>query len=137
VPSLRERAEDIPLLVSRLLEDLGHPEIDVLEETIEVLKARPWPGNVRELKNALACALAFVEEDVLEPRHLCSLSSEEREEPLSSSNLGGLTLESIERTAILQTLQQTGGNKAQAAQSLGIAVSTLYEKLKKYKLASP
>jgi two-component system, NtrC family, response regulator GlrR len=134
VPTLRERSEDIPLLVSRLLEDLGHSEVEISEETIEVLKARAWPGNVRELKNALACAIAFLDTDVLEPRHLCSLASEEREAPLSQNNLGGQTLETIERAAILQTLEQTRGNKAQAAQSLGIAVSTLYEKLKKYKL---
>jgi two-component system response regulator HydG len=135
VPSLRDRVDDIPLLVSRLLEDLGHPEVEVTQETLEALKARSWPGNVRELKNALACALAFLESEVLEPRHLASLPSEERTAPLSQCHLAGLTLEAVERAAILQTLEQTRGNKAQAAQSLGIAVSTLYEKLKKYRVA--
>jgi DNA-binding NtrC family response regulator len=135
VPSLRERADDIPVLITRLLEDLGRPEVRVSNEALRVLKTRNWPGNVRELKNTLACALAFLDGTIIEPRHLSSLKPEDAESaPLSRASLCGQTLESIEREAIVQTLQQTRGNKAQAAQALGIAVSTLYEKLKKYKL---
>jgi DNA-binding NtrC family response regulator len=134
VPPLRERLEDIPLLVTRLLEDLGHPEVRLSDEAIRALKSREWPGNVRELKNTLACALAFLDSTLLEPRHLASLRNEEPEAPLSRVSFGGQTLECIERAAIVQTMQHTKGNKAQAAQALGIAVSTLYEKLKKYRL---
>lgn len=137
VPPLRERTEDIPLLVGRLLEDLGHPELRVSDEAQRLLQSKEWPGNVRELKNTLACALAFLDTNVLEPRHLTSLRNEEGEAPLSRVSLCGQTLESIEREAIAQTMQRTKGNKAQAAQLLGIAVSTLYEKLKKYRLATP
>ncbi len=136
VPALRERRQDIPLLVTRLLEDLGRPEVRVSDEAVRLLQARQWPGNVRELKNTLACALAFLDSGSLEPRHLASLRTEDCEAPLSRVSLCGQTLESIEREAIAQTMQRTKGNKAQAAQTLGIAVSTLYEKLKKYKLAS-
>ena len=135
VPPLRDRRQDIPLLVTRLLEDLGHPEVRVSEEAVRLLQARQWPGNVRELKNTLACALAFLDSGVLEPHHLASLRTEDCDAPLSRLSLCGQTLESIEREAIAQTMQRTKGNKAQAAQTLGIAVSTLYEKLKKYKLA--
>lgn len=136
VPALRDRSDDIPLLVTRLLEDLGRPDARVSSDALRVLRARQWPGNVRELKNTLACALAFLDGSLIEPCHLSSLKPEEAETPLSRHSFCGQTLESIEREAIIQTLQQTRGNKAQAAQALGIAVSTLYEKLKKYKLNS-
>jgi DNA-binding NtrC family response regulator len=134
VPALRDRADDIPVLVTRLLEDLGRTDVRVSNEALRILRTRSWPGNVRELKNTLACALAFLDSNVIEPRHLASLRPEDAEASLSRVSLCGRTLESIEREAIVQTLQQTRGNKAQAAQALGIAVSTLYEKLKKYKL---
>jgi DNA-binding NtrC family response regulator len=135
VPALRDRPEDIPVLVTRLLEDLGHRDVDVTPATLAVLRSRPWPGNVRELKNALACACAFLDAPVLEPRHLSLPTLTSQKPELEELQLGGVKLECIERVAIAQTLQQTGGNKARAAQILGIALSTLYEKLKKYQRA--
>lgn len=132
VPPLRERVEDIPLLVARLLEDLGRSALAVSEDAIAHLSARAWPGNVRELKNTLAFALAFLDGNTLEGRHLALACPPEAKSDLSQLPLGGIKLESIERVAIEQTLDQTRGNKARAAQLLGIAPSTLYEKLKKY-----
>jgi transcriptional regulator with PAS, ATPase and Fis domain len=132
LPPLRERLDDLPILVPRLLEDLGRNDVQIGEHTLGALRAHHWPGNVRELKNTLACALAFVDAGVLEPRHLRFLRSSAEASPLEHLPLGGLTLEDLERVAIRQTLSQTGGNKAQAARLLGIAVSTLYEKLKKH-----
>jgi transcriptional regulator with PAS, ATPase and Fis domain len=135
VPPLRERLEDIPVLVRRLLDDLGRGELEVAETTYSVLRAHPWPGNVRELKNALACAIAFVDQSGrLEPSHLHLLAPTEDDSALERLPLGGLSLERIERTAIKQTLIYTRGNKVLASQTLGIAVSTLYEKIKKYSL---
>jgi two-component system, NtrC family, response regulator GlrR len=132
LPSLRERLDDLPILVPRLLEDLGRSDVDIGEHTLAALRAHAWPGNVRELKNTLACALAFVDAGVLEPRHLRFLNpSPQGASPLDHLPLGGQTLENLEQAAIRQTLAQTGGNKAQAARLLGIAVSTLYEKLKR------
>jgi len=136
VPPLRDRPEDLALLVPSLLDDLGHGDLRVAESTLDALRAHTWPGNVRELKNALACAAAFVEgTDVLGPNHL-RLMSADTDEPsgIERLPLGGQTLERIERIAIKQTMAQTDGNKVHAAQALGIAVSTLYEKLKKYRL---
>jgi DNA-binding NtrC family response regulator len=132
VPPLRDRLEDIPLLVARLLEDLGQGHVTVSSEALELLSSRLWPGNVRELKNTLAFALAFLDGPIVEVRHLKLASAPEGKSDLSQLPLGGLKLESIERVAIEQTLDQTCGNKARAAQLLGIAPSTLYEKLKKY-----
>ncbi|HZU85270.1 MAG TPA: sigma 54-interacting transcriptional regulator, partial [Polyangiaceae bacterium] len=137
VPPLRERLEDMPELVRSLLVDLGREDLRVSDAAFAALRAHPWPGNVRELKNALACAVAFVDVGVciLEPRHLRLLSpssSTAADSWIDSLPLAGQALESLERVAIRQTLAQVGGNKAHAARSLGIAVSTLYEKLKKY-----
>jgi len=131
VPPLRQRAEDIPMLVARLLDDLGHSEVEVTPATLVELSKRPWPGNVRELKNTLACAVAFLDGHLLEPRHF-ALPAAERKPALDHLPLGGVKLEAIEWVAIQQTLAQTRGNKARAAHLLGIAPSTLYEKLKKH-----
>jgi DNA-binding NtrC family response regulator len=135
LPPLRERRDDIPLLVPRLLADLGRPDVTVSDAAFELLRAHPWPGNVRELKNVLACALAFVDAGVLEPTHLRFVASAGDHSLLDRLPLGGHTLASVEQSAIKQTLVLTRGNKVHAARMLGIAASTLYEKLKKYSLS--
>jgi DNA-binding NtrC family response regulator len=137
VPPLRDRLDDLPELVTSLLRDLGRPDLHVADATHAALRAHPWPGNVRELKNVLACAVAFVDagSSSLEPTHLKLLRPANDEESwLNGLPLGGQALERIERVAIRQTMAQTAGNKMNAARALGIAVSTLYEKLKKYGL---
>jgi transcriptional regulator with PAS, ATPase and Fis domain len=138
VPPLRERLEDIPLLVERLLADLGRPDLLVCEAALRALMSHNWPGNVRELKNTLACAAAFVDagENVLEAQHVTAVirPADPDGTAVDRLPLGGQRLDSIERAAIRQTLALVGGNKVRAAQALGIAVSTLYEKLKKYRL---
>jgi DNA-binding NtrC family response regulator len=132
LPPLRDRLEDLPFLVERLLADLGRPEIRLLPKTLDALLAHAWPGNVRELKNAIACALAFVDGNLLEPRHLRLNADEGRPASLERLPLGGHSLASVEQVTILQTLALTRGNKVQAARQLGISPSTLYEKLKRY-----
>jgi len=136
IPPLRDRIEDLPLLAVGLLSDLGRPDLNINLDALALLRLRSWPGNVRELKNTLACSIAFVgpSEDSIAPHHLAAVfdvgaadSSDIERLPL-----GGLRLEHIESVAIRQTLAQAGGNKVRAAQILGIAVSTLYEKIKKY-----
>lgn len=136
VPPLRSRLEDLTLLVPRLLDDLGRSDVTPGTDTLAVLRQSSWPGNVRELKNTLACALAFVDGGKLEPRHLDFLATPKLEssDELAHLPLGGKALLRIERAAIKQTLEQAGGNKLHAARTLGIAVSTLYEKLKRHGL---
>ena len=131
LPPLRARLDDLPLLAARLLKDLGRDDVRMDDATLEALRAHSWPGNVRELKNVLACALAFVETRVLEPRHLRFVAPPAEEAALDRLPLGGHSLETIERAAIRQTLLATHGNKVHAAKLLGIAASTLYEKLKR------
>ena len=137
VPPLRERLEDLPQLVKSLLDHLERSDLVVSEAALEVLRAHPWPGNIREMKNALCCAVAFVDPGArrLEPHHLRLLApGSETESWLEGLPLGGQALDRIERIAIRQTMAQAAGDKTHAARRLGIAVSTLYEKLKKHGL---
>jgi transcriptional regulator with PAS, ATPase and Fis domain len=137
VPPLRDRLDDLPELVQSLLKDLGRPDLRVADATYAALRGHAWAGNVRELKNVLACAVAFVDagSTALEPTHLKLLPpANDEESALDGLRLGGQALESIERVAIRQTMAQAAGNKMNAARALGIAVSTLDEKLKKYGL---
>jgi len=139
VPPLRGRLEDLPELVESLLADLGRRDLRVAAATVAALRAHPWPGNVRELKNVLSCSVALVDPGTmtLEPHHVrlpAHSPCDDRGVGLDRLPLGGQMLDHIERVAIRQTLAQVDGNKISAARTLGIAVSTLYEKLKKYGL---
>jgi transcriptional regulator with PAS, ATPase and Fis domain len=136
VPPLRHRAEDLPVLVEAILVSLQKP-IGVSPETMKILESYDWPGNVRELKNVIESAAAIIDPGdagQIEPRHLMFFKPRRRDPTMEKLPLAGKTLESIERNAIQQTLEQCGGNKTKAAKQLGISPSTLYEKVKKYKL---
>jgi DNA-binding NtrC family response regulator len=131
VPPLRERLEDLPALVTAILKEQSRA-MELADSAIDVLSSHDWPGNVRELKNAVASAAAFADGPALEARHFTMLNHKRRDPTLDRLPLGGRTLDALERAAIKQTLARLGGNKTQAAQALGIASSTLYEKIKKY-----
>lgn len=134
IPPLRARLDDLPVLVPELLARLGRPEVRVTATAYAALSAQSWPGNVRQLKNVLQCALLGVDAGVLDVGHLDLSQLEVGLADLDHLPLAGLPLAAIERAAIRQTLALTGGMKARAAQALGIAVSTLYDKVKKYGL---
>ncbi|HKP55392.1 MAG TPA: sigma 54-interacting transcriptional regulator [Polyangiales bacterium] len=134
IPPLRERREDIPLLVAELLADLGNAHVEVTADALALLQAREWFGNVRELKNVLACTIALLDGPRLELRDLERLGLRTEASPLDQMALAGISLEQLERTAIKQTLARVRGNKVRAAKLLGIAVSTLYEKLKRFSI---
>ena len=136
IPPLRERKDDIPLIVRQLLVNLAKefkmvsaPSIG--PETLQILNSYDWPGNIRELRNVLNRALAIWGRDEIRPGDLL-LSSDTGPGRGQLDSLVGRSLEEIERTAIVETLQSRQGNKTQTAKALGIAYSTLYEKLKKY-----
>jgi DNA-binding NtrC family response regulator len=137
VPPLRKRLDEMPDLVSGLLQDLGRGDLKASEDTIAALRAHSWPGNVRELKNMLACAVALLDSQVkvIEPhqvRMMAAACDRDTGTEVDALPLAGLSLDRIEQAAIRQTLKHVSGNKASAARSLGIAISTLYEKLKKF-----
>jgi two-component system response regulator GlrR len=133
VPPLRERAEDLPLLIDHFIAETGR-SMTVAPETLELLRRYEWPGNVRELKNAVTAAVTIADGDVLAPRHLIFFRPQKRRPSIPKFLLAGQSLEALEKAAIGQTLRQFDGNRTKAARALGIAASTLYEKIKKYDL---
>jgi transcriptional regulator with PAS, ATPase and Fis domain len=133
VPALRHRREDLPLLVDKIMRAQGR-RVRLAPETERILESYDWPGNVRELRNVVESALAVCDGDQLEPRHLLFFKPRRRDPTIERLPLAGKTLESIEKAAIQQTLEQMNGNKTRAARALGISASTLYEKVKKYGL---
>ncbi len=136
VPPLRERRQDIPLLVAHFLERIGRDAGDekiVSDNGIKALLQYDWPGNVRELENALerACALSSSREIQLcdLPTHLSSAPSSIVQSP---SGNGIVPIAEIEKQTILSAIGRVNGDKIKAARLLGIGKTTLYRKLKEY-----
>ncbi|HEY7567059.1 MAG TPA: sigma-54 dependent transcriptional regulator [Gemmatimonadaceae bacterium] len=137
LPPLRERIEDIPLLVdaflARLAENREEPPKQLSESALELVQAYNWPGNVRELENALERAVILSDSDVIPPSALpervTTLTPERLIEDRPTPNP---TLETIERAYILWVLNSEGGNKTRAAETLGIDPSTLHRKLSRF-----
>lgn len=139
MPPLRERAEDIPLLLGHFLtkfaEEHQRPALEVSPEAMEALVRYSWPGNVRELKNLIENLVIFSKHPVLQ---LADLPLDIRQSPDTgkdwppTARFEELNMSTIERQAILQALEKTGGNRLKAAQLLGIGLRTLQTKLKEY-----
>jgi len=137
LPTLRQRADDIPLLADYFLDriaELRKEERKVLSaETLEVLVAYTWPGNVRELENALERAVILTPGGEIDPSSLPERVTARVSEPLVAERVpSNPTLEAVERAYIMWVLQSEGGNKSRAADALGIDPSTLYRKLSRY-----
>jgi len=140
LPPLRERREDIPLLVQhyvrRFAERQERSVPELAEDTQLALVQFDWPGNVRQLINVIQSMIVIAEGDRLEPRHLppeIRLGSEDADAN-ATFDTGGLSLDQIEKQAIRNALKVTAGNREQAAKMLGIGERTLYRKLKEYGL---
>jgi len=133
LPPLRKRKEDIVTIAAHLLasisSELAKNITGLSPEAGAALAAYAWPGNVRELKNVLGRAAALCDGSRIEARDLF-LSQGAKTATLEG--LSGKTLEEIEKAAIRATLRSLDNNKTEAAKALGIAYSTLYEKMKKY-----
>jgi len=137
LPPLRERSEDIPLLVRHFLERRadgnGAGPIVVSEEAIEILDRYEWPGNVRELENALERAVVVAQGSRIMPADLPDRVRETPRPRLAAEEVApNPTMEVVERAYIHWVLQAEGGNKSRAAEVLGIDPSTLYRKLNRY-----
>jgi len=133
LPPLRKRREDIELIAAHLLTgisaDTGKKITGLSPEAAAALAAYSWPGNVRELRNVLGRAAALSDGKRIEAKDLFLSQGKDTS---TLQGLSGKTLEEIEKAAIHATLQSVSGNKTEAAKLLGIAYSTLYEKMKKY-----
>ena len=136
LPPLRERKEDIPLLVEHFLERLGvelKRNIRVSPEAMAALLAHSWPGNVRELRNVLERGAVVAQGEVVRPADLgLEPAPSGRESPGPAA--GPSTLEDVERRHIAEVLGYSSGNISQAARLLGIDRVTLYNKMRKYQL---
>jgi DNA-binding NtrC family response regulator len=137
LPPLRQRVDDIPLLIEHFLKDLTEqkhiPIKRVSPEVVRRLQAYRWPGNVRELRHVLESMMVLADGDVLTendlPDHILTgsqASANPKEIP------AGLKMEDLERLAITNALEQCGGNRTHAANVLGISVRTLQRKLRDY-----
>ena len=134
---LRERKEDIPLLVHHLLKKFNRkretPITQVEPETMKLLVGHEWPGNVRELENAIERALILEDGDTLLPR--CFPWFIEHKQVKVMTPTGRVySLEAVEKEHIKRVLKETKGHRGQTASLLGIDRKTLYQKIKKYRL---
>ncbi len=140
IPPVRERVEDIPLLVHRFLEmfkeENGRPELSLDPEALEVMLRCRWDGNVREIRNLIESLV------VLAPPERKSIRLEDLPDNYRSPSPRSIaeaasagparTMDEIEKEAILRTLEETGWNRTRAAEILGIGLRTLQRKLREY-----
>jgi two-component system response regulator HydG len=139
LPPLRERPQDIPLLVDRFIKDFSQvykkPITGIKQEVLSVLMSYRWPGNVRELKHAIENMVVVSRDSVLKLEHLPpSIYRAERKGLLDLPSIVGTPLREVERELIRGTLAHVSGNRFEAAKVLGIGERTLYRKIKKYQL---
>jgi len=156
VPPLRERREDIPLLVAHFLKEFAakhnKPILGLAPEVRRVLAGYPWPGNVRELLNVIEGMVVLARGERLEledipdnirqfgPVPIALLTSDKSGGPAQEGAAqveisAGMSIAQAEQQLIRKTLEFTNGNREQAAKILGIGARTLYRKLKEYNLS--
>jgi len=129
LPPLRERRDDIPLLVDHFVHKfalaMNRRITSVSADAMNLLRAQPWPGNVRELENAVERAMVVAQEPELHESDFIL-------KPQPAAESSDKSLQEIERAHILRILEECGGNQSRAAEVLDIDRVTLHHKLKKY-----
>jgi len=137
MPVLRDRAEDIPLLVDHFIKEFARTNnkkiTGIDKPTLETLKSYPWPGNIRELKNVIERMVVLSSQETLQ---LQDVPQDILKQGGQTSNIlpVNLNLKDAEKELILQKLARNNGNKSKAAKELGISRRTLYRKLDEYKI---
>jgi len=140
LPTLRERKEDLPLLVQAFISEFNTRNkksiAGVDQQAMRTLEQYAWPGNVRELRNVIERATILAAGPFIEQKHLPpALADEPPPPPLPRVALApGITVEEAERRLIMMTLEHTRDNKTRAAEILGISLKTLHNKLNKLRL---
>ena len=138
IPPLRKRMDDITLLAQSILaelrEELNIDEKELAPETIKKLKNYDWPGNVRELHNFIERAVNLASGQKILPDHLPSIINEDKN--INNRSVGKLEeiVAQTERSAIINAIKKTGGNRTEAAELLGIHRTSLYQKINKYNI---
>lgn len=137
LPPLRRRIEDIQPLIDVFLHEFSAEASKNLEgvdeRCLEALKAYAWPGNVRQLRNVIRRAVAMAEGKLITLKDLPGEVRGEGIPALETKRLVGKSLDEVEREIIFDTLKIVNGNKAQAAEILGISLKTIYNRLKRYR----
>ena len=136
IPSLRERIEDISLLVDHFLEiyckKYKMPLKRINQSTLKRLEKHNWPGNIRELQHAVERAVIMSESNMLQPHDFfLSKMDDEKNEGVLSSNMN---LEDTEKILIRKVIDKHGGNISKAAKELGLTRASLYRRIEKYDL---
>ncbi len=140
LPPLRDRLDDLPLLVQAFVNEFNARNqkavAGVDHQVMRILEGHAWPGNVRELRNVIERAVILAPGPMIEARHLPpSLMAEPVVPPPAQMALvPGTTVEEAERRLIVMTLSHTGDNKTRAAEILGISLKTLHNKLNRLRL---
>jgi two-component system response regulator HydG len=133
IPPLRERKEDIPLLVShfmRIYQEKNGKTIDgISEDVLDILTGYLWPGNVRELKNVIERAVVLTQDRVITQKDLPENIFKSRVEDRKLTIPFGMPLREIKKKIIFETLKKTKGDKIVAACLLGITTRTIYRLL--------
>ncbi len=138
LPSLRERREDIGLLIDCFLQKYttrNNKEIKGFSpQSVKILNNYDWPGNVRELENVVERAVVMSRKELIEPDNLPSnISQSSRKSRKDTFRIpSGTTMKDIEKKIILETLQTTSGSKSKAAKILGISTRKIEYKIKEW-----
>jgi DNA-binding NtrC family response regulator len=135
---LRERKEDIPLLVESFLNNLSK-KVEISSVALQMIMAHTWPGNIRELKNIIESAAVIAENGFIEPAQLPAKitgvfsTSESNSVSLPPANLPlDERLKEIEKSMIIEALRKTGGVQVRATELLGINQRSLWHRIKKH-----
>jgi DNA-binding NtrC family response regulator len=135
IPPLREKPEDIPLLIEQLIEkvniETGKSVKRVSEDAMAILMQYRWPGNIRELKNVVERSVVLAKEDIITLNEVGPCVGRNIKDTVST---GDMSLENMERNHIAAVLKNNNRNISTSAQILGIDRTTLYNKIKKYNL---
>ena len=138
LPPLRERRDDIPLLVKAFLDEFGRENSkqvrELTPEALNVLLAYDWPGNVRELRNAIEQMVVLARAERLTVRDMPAVIRGSADLTKINVVRAGMTVEEAERQLIVQALTETNSNRTKAAQKIGISRRTLHRKLKEFGL---
>jgi DNA-binding NtrC family response regulator len=141
VPPLRERREDIPLLANFFLKEAagetGSKVAGITDAVMNIFAGYEWPGNIRQLHNIIRTMVVMTDRDTLDVHDLPPEIHQVHRLPgptKPSTGRKAVSLNEIEKQAIIDTLAKTGNNRAKAARMLGIGERTLYRKIKEYNL---
>jgi two-component system response regulator HydG len=137
LPPLRERTDDIPLLIEHFMKDIAESKRTaprkMTPEVMRVLMHHAWPGNVRELRNALESMMVLAQDELVTKEDLPERILQSMENGGGGQELlNNLNMEELERLAITKALDEANGNRTHAAGRLGISVRTLQRKLRQY-----